>query len=339
MTKEKVTSLEVARLAGVSQSAVSRVFTPGASASEATRSKVMKAAEALDYRPNTLARAMITGKSRMIGLVIADLGNQFYPTALELLSRALQKQGYHVLVFLAGGAMDGIEETVQQLMDYQVDGIITASVSISSELTARCKAANIPLVMFNRGQDDAALCSVTTDNIAGGRLAANFLIRGGHKRIAHISGWQEATTGRDRCRGFVEALVDHGMQPAAIADGLYSRERAAEIARELFIGNKHPDAVFVGNDFMAFAVMDVLRFELGLSVPDDVSVVGYDDVPLAAWPAYDLTTIRQPIRRMVDATVETLLAMIEGETARRQVRISGALMIRGSARKLKGQRA
>jgi DNA-binding LacI/PurR family transcriptional regulator len=120
----------------------------------------------------------------------------------------------------------------------------------------------------------------------------------------------------------------------ALIDGMYSRETAAEVARTLCAGPGRPDAIFVGNDHMAFAVMDALRFDLGLSVPGDVSIVGYDDVPLAAWPAFDLTTIRQPVNRMVEATVLALLQQIEDpETAPSKIRIDGPLIVRGSARK------
>lgn len=336
MSRDKVTSADVARLAGVSQSAVSRVFTPGASASPATRERVLEAAARLGYRPNTLARAMITGRSRIIGLVVADLNNQFYSVALEKLSRTLQDRGYQVLVFLSGNAAESVEPMLQSLMDYQVDGIITASVAMTNDLTSRCDSAGIPVVMFNRSQDDPRLSAVTSDNYAGGRLVANFLAAGGHERIAFITGWQGASTGRDRKSGFLAGLADRGLTPVAMADGMHSRERAAELAREMFTGPDRPDALFAGNDFMACAAMDVLRFELGLSIPGDVSVVGYDDVPLAGWPAYDLTTIRQPVNRMVEATVDALLARIEGDGTPKKLRIPGLLKIRGSARKPEG---
>ena len=153
MSRDKITSLDVARRAGVSQSAVSRVFTPGASASKKTIEKVRKAAEELGYRPNPLARAMITGKSRIIGLVVAYLENQFYPIALERLSRSLQAKGYHVLVFLAENATAEVAPVMEDLIAYQVDGIVTASVTMTNELTNLCEAAGIPVVMFNRGQD------------------------------------------------------------------------------------------------------------------------------------------------------------------------------------------
>ena len=157
MAQGKITSLDVARRAGVSQSAVSRVFTPGASASPATAAKVKKAAMELGYRPNPIARAMITGKSRIVGLLVAYLDNQFYPLALERLSQALQERGYHILVFMAQNSEDEISNTVQELLGYRVDGIIAASVSVDSALTAQCAEAGIPVVLFNRGQDGRAM--------------------------------------------------------------------------------------------------------------------------------------------------------------------------------------
>jgi DNA-binding LacI/PurR family transcriptional regulator len=329
---DKITSVDVARLAGVSQSAVSRVFTPGASASPKTTQKVRHAAEQLGYRPNVLARAMITGRSRIIGLVVAYLENQFYPLALERLSRAFQDRGYHILVFMAENATERVTEVLEELLDYQVDGIITASVAMTNDLTTRCNAAGIPVVMFNRGQDDPRISEVTSDNIAGGRRATEFLIAGGHRRIAHVMGWQGSSTGRDRAKGFRLAMEAGGLKPFAMIDGEYSRERAASVARELCTSAERPDAIFVGNDHMAFAVMDELRFGLGLRVPEDVSIVGYDDVPMAAWPSYALTTLRQPVNRMVSATVDALLGAIEGNHAPRQIRIDGPLMVRRSAR-------
>jgi len=329
---EKVTSLDVAQRAGVSRSAVSRVFS-GASASKETINRVRKAAAELGYHPNSLARAMITGKSRIIGLIVTYLENQFYPIALERLSHALQAKGYHILVFMAADGPETIEKVVQELIDYQVDGIITFSVAMSSDLTQRCAVASIPVVMFNRAQDGSGHSSVTSTNIEGGRKVAEFLVTGGHSRIAHIAGWKGSSTGRDRQRGFIEGLAALGKVPLAVIDGMYDLDTAAEATCTLMARADPPDAIFVGNDHMAFAVIDTLRHKLGLRVPEDVSVVGYDDVPLAAWPAYDLTTVRQPVNRMVEATVETILAKIEDSTRPAQkIEIEGPLIVRGSSR-------
>jgi len=333
MAEGKVTSQDVARRAGVSQSAVSRVYTPGASASKITADKVRRAADELGYRPNSLARAMITGKSRIIGLVVAYLDNQFYPLALERLSLALQDQGYHVLVIIAGNATDRVAQVMDELLDYQVDGIVTASVAMSNDLTTRCVTAGIPVVMFNRGQDDPRLSEVTSDNFGGGRRVAEFLIAGGHKRIAHIAGWQGASTGRDRAEGFRAGLAAAGVPLHDQIDGMYDRAAAVTAARQMMQASTPPDAIFVGNDHMAFAVMDELRSAMQLRIPEDVSIVGYDDVPIAAWPAYGLTTIRQPVNRMVAATVSALLEQIGGAGELPQkIRIDGPLMIRTSAR-------
>lgn len=337
MSVLKITSAEVAARAGVSQSAVSRVFTPGASASKKTALKVRKAAKELGYRPNVIARTMVSGKSRIIGLVVAYLENQFYPDALERLSNALQEKGYHILIFMANTASGNTDAVLEEILDYQVDGIVAASVALSTELLNRCRRAGVPVVLFNRTQDDDRLSSVTSDNISGGRKVAELLLAGGHEEIGYIAGWEGASTQRDREIGFRMAIESAGRQIAYREVGNFKLDQASDAARRMFSGPDRPDAVFVANDHMAFAVMDVLRYELGLSVPEDVSVVGYDDVPTSSWPAYDLTTVRQPANRMVEETVATLLEQISDTAAEpRRIAVDGPLTVRSSARLPKG---
>ncbi|UAB91488.1 LacI family DNA-binding transcriptional regulator (plasmid) [Ruegeria sp. SCSIO 43209] len=332
MAAQKVTSMEVARLAGVSQSAVSRVFTPGASASKKTIEKVRQAAKQLGYRPNVLARAVVSGKSRIIGLVVAYLNNQFYPEALERLTNTLQERGYHVMIFMASNQAENVDSVVEELLDFQVDGIIAASVALSSTLYERCRTVGVPMVLFNRAQDDLTMSSVTSDNVAGGRKAAEFLLAGGHEKIGYIAGWEGASTQRDREAGFVAALQEAGVKLHARGAGNFIAEQAREATLRMFASDP-PDAVFVANDHMAISVMDTLRFELGLQIPADVSVLGYDDVAVASWPAYNLTTIRQPANRMVAETVDILLSKIENPAAApRRTEIDGPLIVRGSAR-------
>jgi DNA-binding LacI/PurR family transcriptional regulator len=333
MANEKVTSVDVARLAGVSQSAVSRVFTPGASASKETVEKVRRAAAQLGYRPNVLARSLITGRSRIIGLVVAYLENYFYPEMIERLSVALQAKGYHVLVFMASPTVGNVDGVLQEILDYQVDGLVLASVSVSSVLAGECRSFGIPVVLFNRDQDDRRLSSVTTDNRAGGRALAEHLAGLGRRRVGYIAGFEQASTQRDRELGFREGLAAAGLELHARGVGNFDHAQAQEATRRMFDRSDPPDAVFVCNDHMAFAAMDVLRQELGLDVPGDVAVVGFDDVPPAAWAAYDLTTFRQRINRMVAETVTTLIDQIEGgSTEPRRVRLDGALIVRGSTR-------
>jgi DNA-binding LacI/PurR family transcriptional regulator len=330
---DKVTSLEVAKRAGVSQSAVSRVFTPGASASNKTVLKVREAAQELGYRPNILARSLITGKSRIIGLIVAYLDNYFYPVALEKLSNTLQKEGYHVLVFMASNDNQSTEQVIEELLDYQVDGIIIASVGISNDVTARCEAMGVPVVLFNRTQDQKSHSSVTSDNIEGGYTAAQFLCKAGHKRIAYIGGWAGASTQRDREAGFCSGLKKSGQILFARALGDFSTDIAKDVTREMFAASSRPDAVFVATDHMAFAVMDVLRSELGLSIPADVSVVGYDDVPPSSWAGYNLTTLRQRANLMVEKTVRLMIDKIRDPgVAPMHLKINSPLIVRGSAK-------
>ncbi|EOD78202.1 Maltose operon transcriptional repressor MalR, LacI family [Grimontia indica] len=336
MANDKVTSTDVAKRAGVSQSAVSRVFTPGGSASKKTIEKVKKAAEELGYRPNVLARAMVSGKSRVIGLVVAYLNNQFYPDALEKLSNQLQEQGYHVLIFMANNSDSVIEEVIEEILDYQVDGIIAASVDLSSELAARCRSVGVPIVLFNRSQQGDDFSSVTSDNFSGGIAAAEFLVAGGHKKISYIAGLDCTSTQRDREIGFRAGLQQAGIDVHSRGDGMFDMDKAREATRAMF-KNDPPDAVFVANDHMALAVMDTIRFELGLHIPEDVSVVGFDDVPAASWPAYNLTTLAQRADIMVSETVRILLQQISHENdAPQKVAIGSPLIVRGSARLPKG---
>ncbi|KIT14645.1 LacI family DNA-binding transcriptional regulator [Jannaschia aquimarina] len=331
--RRRVTAADVAREAGVSQSAVSRVFTEGASVSGRMDARVREAAERLGYRPNVLARSLITGRTRIIGLVVAYLDNPFYPDAIEKLSAALQEEGYHLLIFTTGRTEMDVDRIFQELMDYRVDGIIAASINLSGDLAKRCREAGMPVVLFNRGTDQGGISAVTSDNVAGGRMVAEFLLRGGHRRLAHIAGWEASSTGRDRLQGFRDHLKGAGRPLMYVADGAYDRHRASEAARFLMGQAVPPDAIFVANDHMALAVMDCLRHDLGLRVPEDVSIVGYDDVPMAGWPSYDLTTVRQPTRRMVEASVAELMRLIAAPARQATTtRIDGPLVVRGSAR-------
>ncbi len=329
--KSSVTSGDVARLANVSQSAVSRTFSPGASVSEQTRQVVLDAAKELGYRPNALARAMISGRSRLIAILVAYLDNQFYPLVLEQMSRALQDRGYQVLLFMTDPGNQ--DQVVQKMLQYQVEGIVMASATLSSSLARECASTGTPVVMFNRYVPSSPTSSVTSDNIEGARLLAHFLVKGGHRKIAFVAGNEDSSTSRDREAGFHKGLAECGITLFRRAVGGYSFEGASAAARELFNVRERPDAVFVANDHMAFAVMDVLRSELGLRIPQDISLVAYDDVPEASWAGYNLTTVSQPCGPMVEATVSILIEQVENRVVEKRAAVLPArLVIRGSAR-------
>ena len=340
--KAAVTSFDVARLAQVSQSAVSRTFTPGASVSELTKRRVLDAARKLGYRPNAHARSLITKRSRIIGLVLSHLENLFYPVALERLAQRLQNDGYHVLLFVNDNA--DADDLVSEILQYHVDGIVLAASTLSSGLARQCADASIPVVLFNRVMatgSGGAVSSVRSDNVDGGRAVARFLVAAGHQRIAYIAGNEESSTNLERERGLREGLAEAGQRIWARGVGNYSFELARQAARELFAGrSEKPDAVFVASDHMAFAVMDTLRHELGLRVPQDVSVVGFDNVPQADWGSYRLTTVEQPIAPMIEATVKLLQNYLrDDETARREnVIVPVQLVVRESARQASAAR-
>lgn len=328
---KKVTSNDVAKLAGVSQSAVSRVFTPGGSASEEVIAKVKEAAEALGYRPNAAARALNTGRSRIVGLVVAYLYNEFYAEAVERLSLAFQERGYHVLLFMASPTTGDVNSVIKDILDYQVDGVVFASVNLSTGLWADLERHSIPTVLFNREQPGLDYATVVTDNIAGGREVARYLISLDHDRIGYVAGFEGASTQRDRELGFVEGLSEAGLEIATRAVGGFIQSQAEDVARRMFDRPDAPTAVFVCTDHMALAVMNVIRYELHLRIPEDVSVVGFDDIPAASAPCYDLTTYRQRLNRMVAETVSAMVAQIEsGKMTNDRLVVPGSLIVRGS---------
>jgi DNA-binding LacI/PurR family transcriptional regulator len=241
-----------------------------------------------------------------------------------------------VLLFLSDNPNS--DELVNEILQYHVDGIILAATTLSSSIAQRCADAAIPVVLFNRVMakgSAGAVSSVRSDNIAGGRAVARYLADSGHERIAFIAGNEESSTNLERERGFREGLADRGLRIWARAVGNYDFELARMATLDLFAGKgERPDAVFVASDHMAFAVMDTLRHELGLRVPEDVSVVGFDNVPQAAWPSYRLTTVEQPLGPMIEATVDLLQRHLrqDAHVGGENVTVPGELIIRGSVR-------
>ena len=332
--RRAVTSIDVARLADVSQSAVSRTYTPGASVAEHTRGKVMDAARKLGYRPNAIARTLITRKSRMIAVVASYLDNQFYPVVIEKLSQRFQLDGYHVLLFIAEARTEA-DELLLQLMQYHVDGIVLLSATLSSGIAKDCADAGIPVILFNRiAQAGGTVNSVASNNEAGGRMAAQALLAAGHTRIGYIAGMEDSSTNRDREAGFTAELASNGQRVFARTVGNYSFEGAQIAARQMFQTSdtaQRPSAVFVANDHMAIAVMDTLRSELGLRVPQDVAVIGFDNVPQAAWGGYSLSSIEQDATAMIEATARIMLEQIQDEAILAQhVTLPVRLIERGS---------
>ena len=279
-----------------------------------------------------MARTLSTDRSRIIGVVMAYLDNMVYPDALEKLAAGLQRRGYQMLLF-TGFKNRHSDPVFEQIMQYRVDGLLLASTTLSSDLSDECAAAGVPVVMFNRMTEHPLCSSVTSDNRKGGRQIAEFLFAGGHRRFAYIAGAAISSTNRDREAGFREGLGRHGIAEIDYAAGNLSTRDAQAAARRLFAAAEPPDAVFVGSDHMALTVMETARHEFRLRVPDDVSIVGYDDVGAASWPSFSLTSFTLPLDPMVDAAVELLMEQIENASILSHHRVvQGRLAVRGSAR-------
>jgi LacI family transcriptional regulator len=323
------TSYDVARLAGVSQATVSRVLA-NRPASEATRSKVLEAAAQLGYVPNIGARAMKTGRVDTVGVVVADLTNPFYPEILTDLTTTLDAAGQKVSLWNSDGP--GNEAALHAIRSGSVDGVAFTTVTEDSEPLRAALARRSPVVLINRVVDGLDCDQVSGDNLAGGALVAQYFVRHEHRSIALLGGPASASTSRDRGLGFEAALANSGILvgPAWNRRGPFSHDFGYRAMADLLTGPATPTAVFCTNDLIAFGALDAAR-DLGRHVPSEVWVVGFDDVSMAAWPAFDLTTVHQPSKEMAAAGVRLLLNRIADPEANPQrLTFPCSLVVRGS---------
>lgn len=339
MAKRSVTSYDVAKAAGVSQSAVSRAFSPGASIARETRERVLEAASALGYQPNAIARSMSSARiethqrSGMVGVIVTRLQDPFFAQTIADLSRNIQARGWQVLLFTVDSQAE-VDTALKTLMQYKIDGVVILSAILSDRMAETCRARGIPVMLYNRSAPGLDVNSVRIDNHEGGRLAAEFLLEGGHDRIAFVGGEAGDATSRARESGFVERLAESGAELFLREEGNYTFESGREAGLRLFSRAERPDAVFCVSDVMALGVLHTARHELGLEVPRDFSLLGFDDIPSAGWPGHALTTIRQPVQRMIREAVEVLVdSMQNPELAPSDRRFSGTLILRNSCRK------
>jgi DNA-binding LacI/PurR family transcriptional regulator len=326
-----ITAYEVANLAGVSQSAVSRTFTFGASVSERTREKVIKAAKKLNYRPNLIARSLSTRRSDMVGVIVPPLENHFYPEMLEALSAELARTGRRMLLFTSQ-RNSSVEPILEDVLHARVDALVMVAASVSSHFAEECQKIGLPIVLLNRKTDGKSVSSVTSSNKDGGAVIARFLIAGGHKRFAYVAGLESSSTNRDREEAFVEVLSQHGHDLFARGVGDYSFDRAAEVARQMLGATQRPDAVFCANDHMALAFINVAKAEFNLAVGKDISVVGFDDAEMSRWPLFDLTTFAQPLPKMVEQVARIIDNQLAGAKVAPEIVVPGELVVRRSSR-------
>ena len=304
----RTTSFDVAALAGVSQSAVSRAFTPGSSIATETREKVIAAARKLNYVPNSIASSLTTKRTNIVAVILGNLANPFYVLALHEFSMKLQACGRQVLIFTVEPGAES-DEAIMHALQYQIDGVILTSAQLSTRMTTICHERGIPIVLFNRYIPTSDASGVRCDNVGGGRLIAEAFLSAGARTFAMLTGDPRGTTSQDRVRGFVERLMEEGIKRADIEEiaGGSTYDGAVLATRKLFAaGKRRANALFGVNDIMAMGALDVLRYELGLRIPDDLMVAGFDDIPDGARASYRLTTVRQPVDRMVEEALAIL---------------------------------
>ncbi|WP_162895027.1 LacI family DNA-binding transcriptional regulator [Rhizobium terrae] len=327
--RKPMTARELARMIGVSQSAVSRAFTAGASIAPDLRERILRFAEEVDYHPNAIASMLSKSRTNIVGIVISDMQNPFYPALIEKLSRALQRVGLQSLMFnIAKGA--NLEEQLSALRRYNVDAVIVISATILSGPILRWATEDRAAILINRVAEDAELNCVICDNAEGARAIADHFHDIGRHRIAYVAGLAHTTTNRERQNAFITRIAEHGMTLSALIDGgEYSYYAGRKAATEI-LARGGTDAIFFANDILAVGGIDALH-ENGINVPEDIAVAGFDDIAIAGWPHYDLTTFRQPVETIVDVAVGMLE---DGSCAPGKPphvrRLSGELIIRRS---------
>lgn len=327
-----LTAREVADRAGVSVSAVSRTFTAGASVAPATRERVLRAARELGYRPNLMAQSLMTGRTNLIGLVSNNFDNPAFMEIFDLFTRRLQGRGFRPLLANLSASTE-TTPALDMLLQYKVDGVIVASSTLPGPFIEGCLMAGLPLVhAFGRVRRSGPVSVASVDNIAGGRLAAQALVDRGYKRIAFLGGPASATSTIDRLEGLARGLRDFGLQPVCQVFGdTYSHDAGEALMRDLLKAGDC-DAVFCGDDILALGALDAC-VHAGISVPRQIGILGFNDIAMADWPSYRLTTIRQPIGDIITTAVHMITAMVENgrhEVFSRKFRCS--LVERGTLR-------
>ncbi|MGF6822180.1 DNA-binding LacI/PurR family transcriptional regulator [Microbacterium sp. ZKA21] len=303
----RVSMAQVAALAGVSGQTVSRVVNDSPRVDPATRSRVEQAMAELGYRPHPAARALRTGRSQTIGLVVTTLATVGNSRMLQATAEAAEERGYALTVVTAAGA-DGVSRAFHRLEDQGVDGAIVLN-EASAQVSASDRPAGLRLVVVDAA-DDTGLRTVRSDHAGGAASATTRLLELGHAPVHHLAGPADSFAAAERERGWRETLLAAGIEPPAVVRGDWSAGSGHAAARSLGTAS----AVFCANDQMALGLLRALA-DAGHRVPEDVAVIGFDDVPDAANYRPPLTTIRQDFAALADRAVAALVAEIEGGSA------------------------
>jgi len=326
------TSYDVAARAGVSQSAVSRCFRPGSSISPKTRERVLAAARELGYFPNAMASGLITKRSNLVAVIISNLTNLYYPEVLAEITRRMSDRGIRVLLFTLQAESE-VDAMLDQVWRYRVDGAIAAA-HLSPAHLREFARHRVPVVLYNRFGEEEPVPSVCCDSVGGEKQLVERLVMAGHRSFGIISGPDDSYVSRERVRGAQACLRELGYE-AVVVPGSFDYESGQVGLRALMDATDNSlDALICANDLMAIGAIDCARNQFQLNVPHDLSIVGFDGVAPAMWASYQLSTIRQPVRRMTEAAVAMLIERIDDPELPPEVRTFSGLLMEGNSARL-----
>jgi DNA-binding LacI/PurR family transcriptional regulator len=323
----KPSAHDVARLAGVSQAAVSRAYTKGASIAKETRDNILRIGKSVGYHPNPHARSLIKGETGIVGTVIGNPQNAVFMAALGALSKGLSKAGKHLIVATAEGSPTA-DAQVTELLNYRVDALLIMATRISSKLSRQCRAEGVPVISLNRGLREE-LPNLTSNDREGARQIAAHLIEQGYSRFGVIAGDPGSAVSEERVSAFTAYMEGRGIGAPVREVGYFRRHETMQAMRALLSQKVRPDAIFCATDYMAFAAIEVARYEFGLDIGPDIGIAGFDDIRESAWPSFDLTTFSLPIVPMINKALEVLLSKTPIHSSFRIV-VDGEFRARGS---------
>ena len=329
-----VTLRDVAIRAGVSTSAVSRAFTPGASVSATKRAAIEEAAVELGYTPSALASALTTGRTQMIGLVSNNFHNPVFLEVFDQFTRGLQDRSLRPLLVNLSGEM-AQEDAVRMLRRYSVDGVILASSTLPADFARKFIEVGLPVVhCFGRWSERPEVNSVGIDNVAAGRLAARTLLDRGYRRIGFLGGPNSATSTQDRLAGFLEVAEASPAEVTTSFAAAYSFDAGRAEMQRLLAAAPPAEAWFCGDDVLSIGALSALA-DAGLKVPGDVGILGLNDMEMARWPHIDLTTVRQPIADIIAASIDLVVASLQHPEQPPEARLFACSIVeRGTLRPL-----
>ena len=300
------------------------------------RDRVMAAADKLGYRPNAIARGLITQRSNMVAVVISKLTNLYYPEVLVQLTQRFSEHGVRVLLFAL--EREGDTGTVlEQMLQFRVDGILTAAM-LTPEQLKTIQNAYIPVVFYNRTSKDQLVSSVRCDQEEGERWLVDELVGAGHQSFGIVEGPPDSVVGLERKTGALDELAELGITDITTVSGDFGYETGRECFADLVQKRgSAPDAIIAANDVMAIGCIDEAREAFGLRVPDDISIVGFDGVGPARYAAYNVTTVRQPVHRMTQSAASMLIERIENPELSPEKRAFSGTLIRGGSARLQSE--